>query len=102
LTPATYNAIGNHFRSLWGQEAGWAHSVLFTADLRAFSERLSTKVELAEIKQEDVLGTPSQVILKKKPETETKIKGEPEGDEIKISIVKVNARSERAKRRRIS
>ena len=57
LTKATYDAVGNKFRSLWGQEAGWAHSVLFTADLRAFSERLVAKVErkqeLHEIKQED-------------------------------------------------
>ena len=30
LTKATYDAIGDHFRSLWGKEAGWAHSVLFT------------------------------------------------------------------------
>lgn len=51
LTKATYDAVGDHFRSLWGKEAGWAHSVLFTADLRAFSERLSAKVEL--IKEED-------------------------------------------------
>lgn len=27
LTKATYEAIGDHFRKLWGQEAGWAHSV---------------------------------------------------------------------------
>ncbi|KAF8242377.1 DNA glycosylase, partial [Wilcoxina mikolae CBS 423.85] len=40
LTKATYDAIGDHFRNLWGDEAGWAHSVLFTADLRTFSERL--------------------------------------------------------------
>ncbi|KAF8469583.1 8-oxoguanine DNA glycosylase [Kalaharituber pfeilii] len=45
LTPATYWAIGDHFRELWGQEAGWAHSVLFTADLRAFSERVETKIK---------------------------------------------------------
>ena len=48
LTKATYDAVANHFRKLWGKEAGWAHSVLFTADLRAFSERLTTKVELRE------------------------------------------------------
>lgn len=41
LTKATYDAVGNHFRKLWGKEAGWAHSVLFTADLRTFSERLA-------------------------------------------------------------
>jgi len=45
LTKATYDAVGNRFRSLWGKEAGWAHSVLFTADLRAFSERLLEKTE---------------------------------------------------------
>ena len=45
--------MGDKFRSLWGKEAGWAHSVLFTADLRAFAERLSTKVEIKEVKQED-------------------------------------------------
>ncbi|KAI9794212.1 MAG: 8-oxoguanine glycosylase ogg1 [Peltula sp. TS41687] len=44
LTKATYDAVGDHFRNLWGAEAGWAHSVLFTADLRAFSERLVEKV----------------------------------------------------------
>lgn len=48
LTKATYDAVGNKFRSMWGKEAGWAHSVLFTADLRAFSERLVPKVEKLE------------------------------------------------------
>ncbi|KAK3675715.1 8-oxoguanine glycosylase ogg1 [Recurvomyces mirabilis] len=51
LTKATYDAVGAKFRSLWGKEAGWAHSVLFTADLRAFGERLVAKVEK---KEEDV------------------------------------------------
>lgn len=27
LTKVTYDAIGDHFRGLWGKEAGWAHSV---------------------------------------------------------------------------
>jgi len=53
LTKATYDAVGDKFRSLWGKEAGWAHSVLFTADLRAFSERLSAQVEVADIKQKE-------------------------------------------------
>ncbi|KAL7274705.1 8-oxoguanine glycosylase ogg1 [Rhizina undulata] len=44
LTKAIYDAVGDHFRELWGKEAGWAHSVLFTADLKSFSERL-VKVE---------------------------------------------------------
>lgn len=45
LTKTTYDAVANHFRKLWGQEAGWAHSVLFTADLRVFAERLTAKVD---------------------------------------------------------
>ena len=53
LTKATYDAVGDKFRSLWGKEAGWAHSVLFTADLRAFSERLAAKFEVTEVKKED-------------------------------------------------
>ncbi|ELU01650.1 hypothetical protein CAPTEDRAFT_113225 [Capitella teleta] len=27
ITPQVYNAVGNHFRELWGEYAGWAHSV---------------------------------------------------------------------------
>lgn len=49
LTKATYDAVANKFRGLWGKEAGWAHSVLFTADLRTFSERLTTKVETVDV-----------------------------------------------------
>ena len=57
LNKATYDAVGNHFRKLWGQEAGWAHSVLFTADLRSFADRLAEtkKVKVtAKDKEEDV------------------------------------------------
>jgi N-glycosylase/DNA lyase len=46
LTKATYDAVANRFRELWGVEAGWAQSVLFTANLRAFSERLVEKIEV--------------------------------------------------------
>ncbi|KXL46501.1 MAG: hypothetical protein FE78DRAFT_146035 [Acidomyces sp. 'richmondensis'] len=52
LTKQTYDAIGNKFRSLWGKEAGWAHSVLFTADLRAFSEKLALKTHV-EVEEND-------------------------------------------------
>ncbi len=44
--------MGDHFRDLWGKEAGWAHSVLFTADLKAFSTRLTSKVEIVTVKKE--------------------------------------------------
>lgn len=47
--------MGSHFRKLWGKEAGWAHSVLFTADLRSFADRLvATKKVEVEAKEDKV------------------------------------------------
>ncbi|XP_030064033.1 N-glycosylase/DNA lyase isoform X4 [Microcaecilia unicolor] len=34
LTERVYKEIGDFFRTLWGPYAGWAHSVLFCADLK--------------------------------------------------------------------
>lgn len=56
MTKVTYDLVANKFRGLWGQEAGWAQSVLFTANLKAFSERLIAKTEVKEefeVKKED-------------------------------------------------
>jgi N-glycosylase/DNA lyase len=79
LTKATYDAVGDKFRSLWGKEAGWAHSVLFTADLRAFSERLVAKVEVVEKKE----------IVEKKEEgdDDVKVKNEEVDEETVVAKV---------------
>ncbi|PWN47961.1 DNA glycosylase [Violaceomyces palustris] len=37
LRSQKYEEIAETLRQLWGEYAGWAHSVLFTADLRSFS-----------------------------------------------------------------
>ncbi|GAB0132867.1 hypothetical protein EsDP_00001289 [Epichloe bromicola] len=56
-----YDAVGDHFRKIWGDYAGWAHSVLFTADLREFSDRKTrtqavTPVKVkSEIKKEGLI-----------------------------------------------
>ncbi|KAL8688675.1 MAG: hypothetical protein Q9218_005476 [Villophora microphyllina] len=97
LTKATYDAVGDRFRSLWGKEAGWAHSILFTADLRVFSERLSTKIEVREVKQEETglsLEVESQTVTTKA------IKRELEEGDSKPNPSKAIAISSRAKRRR--
>jgi N-glycosylase/DNA lyase len=104
LTKATYDAIGDHFRSLWGKEAGWAHSVLFAADLKTFSERLTTKVEVevevevkvngVKIKKEEEFIFESNVLVKREYEEE-EIKEESKG-----AVEFESPRSQRAKRRR--
>nr|OQO24645.1 hypothetical protein B0A51_08731 [Rachicladosporium sp. CCFEE 5018] len=106
LTKATYDAVGDKFRSLWGQEAGWAHSVLFTADLRAFSERLVAKKE--EVKEEVVVKTEdhaeggaeivAEVVERKVKVVKKKIKREAEVDEATLVLLEESKR--RSKRRR--
>jgi len=75
LTKATYDAVGNKFRALWGKEAGWAHSVLFTADLRAFSKQAVAKVEGDVVKKEEGEATTTFTAVKKQIKAE-KIKRE--------------------------
>jgi len=80
LTKATYDAVGDHFRSLWGKEAGWAHSVLFAADLRTFAIRLTTKTEMDVeeilIKEEDGTIIQESIIVKRQFAVEDMIKDE--------------------------
>ncbi|KAH0827059.1 DNA glycosylase [Lanmaoa asiatica] len=37
MTPKLYDEINSKLADTWGEYAGWAHSVLFTADLKIFS-----------------------------------------------------------------
>jgi N-glycosylase/DNA lyase len=101
LTKATYDAVGDHFRNLWGNEAGWAHSVLFAADLKTFSERLTTKIKVdideVKIKQEDGSVLKSKVVVKREyAVAEVKDELEEGKNDIKIE----SSRSQRAKRRK--
>jgi hypothetical protein len=70
-----YETIAEKFRDLWGPYAGWAHSVLFTADLRAFATYKTEKQELQlgstkiEIKEEVNLINDQDTIVKQE-ETE--------------------------------
>lgn len=102
LTAATYTAVANHFRKLWGKEAGWAHSVLFTADLKAFSERLVAKTE---VKEEDtkVKVDPENEVTEQtkiKRTTKKKLKREATNDEHQILEVEEKAVRRRSKRLR--
>lgn len=112
LTKATYDAIGDHFRNLWGREAGWAHSVLFAADLKTFSERLSSSIKVeasdtlikteiktefkTEIKTEMKTDNDDQIVL----ESIDHYEGKQEAS-IKSEIAIESSRAQRAKRRKI-
>ncbi|KAL4992777.1 DNA glycosylase [Aspergillus falconensis] len=93
LTKATYDAVGNHFRKLWGKEAGWAHSVLFTADLKTFSDRLVATTKQAkvdvEVKQEEnrtkITATKTEMnVALKRAADEDKIKLEPDDEKVEV------------------
>jgi N-glycosylase/DNA lyase len=103
LTKATYDAVGDHFRQLWGKEAGWAHSVLFAADLKTFSERLTTKVEVdveeVKIKQEDGILLHSKVVIKREYAID-EVKEEFTEEKPKEITIE-SSRAKRAKRRRV-
>lgn len=63
LSKVMYDAVGDYFRGIWGPHAGWAQSVLFTANLKSFATQASggkkgaavTETNTA-VKAEDVEG----------------------------------------------
>ncbi|WPH02559.1 DNA glycosylase [Acrodontium crateriforme] len=104
LTKQTYDAIGAKFRTLWGVEAGWAQSVLFTANLRSFSERLIEKTEnveeLVQVKVENEEKIEEKVVKKEKI-LDKAIKREREEEERQVLEIEEKITT-KAKRRRKS
>lgn len=99
LNKVTYDAIGNHFRKLWGQEAGWAQSVLFTANLRSFADRLAaTKNVDVKVKEEN-----GEVDVETTVTTAVALAGstgEEMGVKIEDSDIKSPAKGSRGKKRK--
>jgi len=46
VTPAVHETIGNFFRDLYGEHAGWAHCILFVADLKTFADQSEGKLPM--------------------------------------------------------
>lgn len=57
ITPTVYEQVGDLFRDRFGDKAGWAHSVLFAAELPAFSSQLpeSLLADMRDFKQQEKL-----------------------------------------------
>ena len=104
MTKATYDAVANKFRSLWGKEAGWAHSVLFTADLRAFSERLVAKLESKEefemVKIEEKGTIKAAAVAMTETVKSKRVKREFEEEEHKVVEIEQNVVKKPKKRRK--
>ncbi|KAF9500458.1 N-glycosylase/DNA lyase [Pleurotus eryngii] len=45
MTPKLYDEVSAKLADIWGEYAGWAHSVLFTADLKSFVDYGTTVAE---------------------------------------------------------
>jgi len=80
LSKAMYDAVGDYFREIWGPHAGWAQSVLFTANLKSFADQASTG-------KKEVVAKKSKVEKVEKPENVEKVeKGIKEEGEETTSI----------------
>jgi N-glycosylase/DNA lyase len=58
MTPTIYSRVGELFRSRFGSHAGWAHSLLFAAELPVFRSRLPPvlRVEMEAFRVEEAAG----------------------------------------------
>ncbi|KAF7724423.1 8-oxoguanine glycosylase ogg1 [Apophysomyces ossiformis] len=65
LTSKLYDEVGNHFRTLFGPYSGWAHSVLFTADLRSFEARLSKNQGIGNLSHKKLIVQESEQITRR-------------------------------------
>ncbi|KAG6007870.1 hypothetical protein E4U21_005458 [Claviceps maximensis] len=84
-----YDAVGDHFRDIWGDYAGWAHSVLFTADLREFSDRKTRTRDIKPIKVKSETKEEEGLIVegprKRKPALQAGIKIETKLEDVRDS-----------------
>ncbi|KAJ3030529.1 8-oxoguanine glycosylase ogg1, partial [Rhizophlyctis rosea] len=74
LTPKHYEVVGKKFQEVFGDKAGWAHSVLFTADLKQFESRVTvTKSKKKTVIVKDdvkVVKMESEVVIEKEEKVE--------------------------------
>jgi N-glycosylase/DNA lyase len=71
LTPTTYKQVGDVFQARFANKAGWAHSLLFVAELPSFRPVLPKELiqEMDRFKQEEQLRKQQAKADKKKKES---------------------------------
>ncbi|KGQ10431.1 N-glycosylase/DNA lyase [Beauveria bassiana D1-5] len=98
LNKAMYDAVGDHFRGIWGSYAGWAHSVLFTADLKSFADR-PLKRELVLESEITPENRDSNQSSQKRVKAENAVKVKPE-QEVEAAVVDMELPAKRRRTRR--
>ncbi|KAG0256222.1 8-oxoguanine glycosylase ogg1 [Mortierella polycephala] len=63
ISPAVYKAVGKHFVDLFGAYSGWAHSVLFAADLRSIEGRVKEDPDANVVKESAMETTVGSTVL---------------------------------------
>ncbi|KAJ6596983.1 DNA glycosylase [Mycena vulgaris] len=89
MTPKLYEEISTRLVAVWGDYAGWAHSVLFTSDLKAFSSPITPQKSKLALPTPPPTPTPSP--LKRKGRA---------SDETPVDVLLTSTLAERVKRRR--
>ena len=74
--------------------------MLFTADLRAFSERLTTKIEVKEIKEEDDAKVLTEIQVKAEISSPSNVKRELDDEKSLAAIDEVTAEKQVKRRRK--
>ncbi|ETS88137.1 hypothetical protein PFICI_01965 [Pestalotiopsis fici W106-1] len=95
FSKAMYDTVGDHFRGIWGSQAGWAQSVLFTANLKSFSDRSAVKPEVEGIKIEV-----EEKLVLEEAKPKTKRKRAVLTETVKLEEVSVKIEDNDTKRRR--
>lgn len=109
-TKTDYDAVATFFKDLWGEYAGWAHTVLFAADLKDLNNGVnsvdgsevkkgskSTGVKKEKVKKEEVVKKIKvETIVKKRKVEMTELKEEADRD---TDSKPVSKREERLRKR---
>mmetsp|Transcript_161 Transcript_161/g.271 ORF Transcript_161/g.271 Transcript_161/m.271 type:complete len:511 (-) Transcript_161:260-1792(-) len=73
LTDKLYFRIGDYYRNLFGPYCGWAHNLLFAADLRSFQSRIVDSVTIKEEQTEVVVKSEVQDEIASRLDMVTKV-----------------------------
>lgn len=106
FTRAMYDSVGDHFRKIWGSQAGWAQSVLFTANLKSFADHKGSQAKVEEeVKKETrvevEVKVEEEIIVEGKSATRAKRRRTAVTEKVKVEqVVTEEAETDTTRKRR--